>query len=476
MGNQRSGVHQLIIQQASSLLNPNNPAAGSILNDLANLVQSRYTEQQLVNNGVNPLELGQFLTPWVTNFCQLIAAEIQRTQQQQQPTSFGGFGQQVSAPMNTANIYGATVLPTVAPPVVEPPIQLVSPTKPKYPGHPDSEKILETLVNNTQLWDETTGNFDPPRSKAVSVDTYKTCRKGDIRLSYTKFNYKICENDSLSMYQRMSKLIAGEYFRGWWLHHVIGKQFLHIPMATETFLELSTRATESYKEERWSGIFREIERGTMADWNTLSRSLSHYFSSRLRTVIRKDGTGLRGINALSDITDLRHPTKTNKSNQHQNYTMRLDQALNRLFATLFNPENIITIDDPHIGDLINCDDISYYKDGFTKYDYGTFDDKGDRKVLLKEILGKNTVLRLPLEFMVTNALSGEDLSRLLDVDNPETLYPHDYEQILSVLARDVPQSEVLSELIWAPCIKNQPMRTFLLGYDLDDKLNITAHT
>ena len=80
---QRSGYHSFIVQQASSRLHPNNPAAVQHLNSLTDLVQSRYTEQQL-KAGVSRFELAQFLTPWVTNFCQLIAAEIQN-----QPGMYG---------------------------------------------------------------------------------------------------------------------------------------------------------------------------------------------------------------------------------------------------------------------------------------------------------------------------------------------------------------------------------------------------
>lgn len=371
-------------------------------------------------NGINPSDVEQILRPWIRKV--LSDLTIQQGGMQQQPNVYYPQQQQgytYPPPQNDSVGYiyhsvggnrDTSQQQPVSMPVsarAENPTEIrpASPEVSMQAFHDPNTINVELLERPLHVREDPTG--------IVKLGAYREDTNNRIRLSSTDVTMVVAENNINDAAAKAIKNMPSDVSRGIYANVVSYKELLHIPMKTETFRKLTEKLFEvsglggdgvAKGNNWWRDVVGAMGSLTISEYKALETVLLTILNPLIFRLLRTSQNAfIAGIEELKDLHELDDPRSKLVVTQHTHYLHCLNAIVCMSFQQMLDPRNLVGPDDKNIGDFIHCDQIEFYRDGRSKYDYGTFDDVGSRKAFINEMMETNTVLRVPRKFILTNA-------------------------------------------------------------------------
>ena len=415
-----------------------------IQQEVASVIDKACPPQQRGQAGLHDNDYRQILHGWINQRLGHYMQLLQQQQQQQQAGFFGqqqapqprGFPQQAygtqglvggaqSNPMQGAgggfDIYGTnTPCPPQTPqapqwsaqhPVSQP---YESPTMPQQPA-PTPEPKRESLDLEIGTEQEVA-----PRAKDIQVNAYKIGGMNNYRFSIVALSTWRAFNNDLDVFKYVYRNMPLTAYQGRWAWVIEYPEFIHIPMATQKFLDLRKKAQASYEDTKdWAAalaaIGNEVPRNV---WKTLNESLTTEWNRQAMTYLR-DASNIGAYTDIDVIDEdvqelLTSPQKVSvgsNPNFVQTVSTLADEAVRALLVdNTFEINNkkvhqIITDSDANVGDILFTDGIHMTKNGLTERDFGISPTTVDTTECLKDIFDTHTVLRKRRSVLITNVVS-----------------------------------------------------------------------
>ena len=412
-------VDELFSQNGSSLLM-------DLLGFMDRNTQGRWQQQ----NAISESELNAVIDAWLRNAVPFIRGEIAKASgRQSQPIGMGmpgGFG--------------------YTPP------QIVNPTAMMYdsPQRPTSRatsQFGDTLVNDFTSQAEDTSDYELPRQvnlelrKAtnaelqatqggiVEVSNYYTGEHDRTRILTAEISLRVPQNSGHEAARDVFQTAPQEVIRGTHVNIIRYEELFHIPMGYTTFSTLADEVWTAFSKD--NGGWREANKvlGTRprGEWNVLDKSLCQLLNPAMARRIRSSQISIPPIIGISSIDDLASMDDRNANYpvaRHPNYWSTFDSVVTSVFKHMFNPKNRIGPEDVHFGDFVHCDDVLFYDNGHSKYDYGVFSERVDRQEFINRMLAENTVVRIPSSVLMTNAIDPRLIARVKKGDQWSQIILH----------------------------------------------------
>lgn len=261
--------------------------------------------------------------------------------------------------------------------------------------------------------------------------------------SYTRYailTQKKRFNDPLEAFLATAECIPSEYFHSRWMHEIAYRQLVHIPISTQKYIEVvkkmndyvkSVSPREKTKEGEttnefllfrypWADVLSRLGEENRNTWNTIDKLLTpvinNYLYRYFRLIETQRAPQISSIGDLPDLADVRNGLKIA---DHGAYPIRVYTAIYMAFKTYFNLDNVVNVDDNHFGDMVSCNKVSYFKNGYTEYDYGCYATDEERMNFRKDIAENHTVMRIPRRLLVTNIFP-QELVQMIKRIPPDT--------------------------------------------------------
>ena len=370
-------------------------------------------------NGINVYDLDRILRPWIRNT--LNAITTQQGGGMQQPNTYyppqqQGYGYN---PMNESvgHIYHSTggnrepapTQPAATPiPVNQTSRMELSPATPEVSMQAFNDPNTITI----ELLEKPLHIRDDPTS-IIKLGGYREDTNHRIRLSSTDITLLVAENNIAAAAKKVVRSMPNDISRGTFANVVQYKEIFHVPMKTATFRKLTERLFEVSGlgaegavrgNNWWRDVVAAMGTLTMSEHKALETLFLQILNPLIFRLLRTSQNAfIGGIDEIKDLHELDNPRSKLVVTQHTGYLQSLNAIVSMSFQQMLDPRNLVGVDDMNIGDFVHCDKIEFYRDGRNKYDYGTFDDVGQRNAFIAEMMETNTVLRLPRKFILTNA-------------------------------------------------------------------------
>lgn len=330
---------------------------------------------------------------------------------------------------------------------------------------PDSDDVKRTLCD-----DEIFSQFkdDSVKSNLLEIRVYKE--------SYTRYaslTQKRRFNEPLESFLATAACIPSEYFHSRWMHEINYRQLVHIPINTEKYLDIITRI-ENYVASvalvpdgdtiteddvtltryPWQAILKLLGDENRNTWDIIDKLITPVINNYLYRYFRLlDTRKAPQISTIADMEDLADVRNGLKVADHGAYPIRVYTVAYMALKTYFNRDNVISIDDKHFGDFIACNKVSYFKNGYTEYDYGCMATEDERIKFRQAMMSNHTVLRIPRRLLITNILPKE-LVNSLKKHAPDTNPPF-----------IIPKNTFISNLLYTVEAETKPISQALIHVD-----------
>ena len=413
-------VAQPLYQEMMQYISPNsnNPA---LLQEYCQYIEGQVPYQRWAS-GIQGGELERIAWPWIESKLKVIFSMSQQRQR-----SGGGYGGQAMTPGG----YGSMMSPQTPvlysdgspggggqqqqPPYYPPPQQQpqssyqVQPQQHQPPPPPPQER--QSMPTQIQLSESNTEHFDKTSDNAAFKNKNYACGEVEnIRVSFSTFEFYRSENTIEESHLSLRQMIPGEYMRGYWTHMVNANILFYVPMKTEKFLKIATEVAPILKDG-WKAVVENIGNRTNTEFTILDRILVKLINYRIDSRLRVKNSGHIIIESVNDLAEVRE-TDALLASKHNDYRYALDNIIESVFQSFFDPSYVIEDTDKHFGDFVHCHDVKHYDKGYTEYDYGMFSEPKERKDFFEKLMEKNTVLRRSTLYLATNMVDDIDLSRV----------------------------------------------------------------
>lgn len=432
---------QRIQQALLNNISPNVPGA-ALVQDL-NSTLDRLATPDAWNRGIQDQDIVRALTPWLVAHCQAIQQRIYGAQPMMgMGVGMGGMpmaGQQMMMPQSAfANPYaagqavGSTALPsttsmydtsTAATQQPQQPVQQAQPQpvqqQPQQPAASSISSAWNKPMTTQQQppaqpiqlqWRTAPAADIPAMSGQIELSGYSLSQLGDMRVSYDRLNVKTPVNSTAELMRLLAvPALPADLLRGCWTHHVDYRRLVHLPLGTERFLEIRALVADAYVNKGgWEAALQVIESLHRTEDNLINKAVTARINELMvRRMIPSDDLGYKlTLDNLGDLRELNDPNCGAKVAQMAGYGTRLSAIITKVFAEFFIADTVIDENDPHLGDVIACADVHYYKNGTNKTDLVSLADP-DHATMIKEILAANTVMRHSRQAIVSNGLPDE---------------------------------------------------------------------
>lgn len=391
----------------------------------------QYINQQTNGSWVNGIHQDQMvgiLKPWVNDA--LARIEQQLNQQAQPMGNFpqqqgympqAGFMQPIGM-SSTGSIYDANPAPAQQQPAPQmPQIQTWAPMVDSVATLPEREFSMENLdlgrPISFNLIPTDTLQHHPKPGNVVDVKNYREGVFEDTRLSTIDIELNTAENNAADAARKAVAYSPNEVLRGLYANIVYYKEIFHIPMKHVEFKKIAERIGTAFyatKGQRdWRDAVKIMGELTRAEHKIIETALLKLLNPSIAKYLRtSDGYSIVNIGEIDDLRELDDPRSTLKVTHHAQYLNRLNEIVGRAFENLIKPSNLIEADDINFGDFVHCNQIEFWHDNRSKYDYGTYPEKVDRLKFIESMTDSHTVLRINKCLVVTNALDSRLVSNI----------------------------------------------------------------
>ena len=399
-----------------NLANPNSPLFQSLVNHLENQSRGQW------RNGLNQTEIYTLIRGWAPTALQTVEMFLRQQQGQigypqpgfggqmpQQGMYGGGFVQPMGNP--TSNLYDSNQggVPPQQPQTTVQTARPVPQTTPHMSSFETGRNIVFEL-NRAPVGDIITSS---PIGEALRISNYMTCEYEKERLLSSNIALLMAQNTARDAGLLVQRIAPQEVMRGVYVNVMIFAELFHIPMAYERFKVVSETVTKLIDGPDWRTALATLRKREYDEFKTISDALSVLISqSMYRRMRLSSGQALLGIDSIDDLATLDDRNADFDVVRHAGYWTTFNGIVSKALQNLFTPDHLIGPQDKNFGDFINCDAINYYKDGRTKFDYGTFRENADYKQFIDGMLSVSTVVRIPRVMILTNALDPQLIARV----------------------------------------------------------------
>jgi hypothetical protein len=242
------------------------------------------------------------------------------------------------------------------------------------------------------------------------------------RLTSIEITLRFAQNTARDAALFVIKGAPQELLRNWFAHVVWFRELFHIPIGLAKFREIAAGVWDAFfhnKQFDWEAAYAALQQTSNSDWlivdAALCRLLNASIARRLRT--SSDDTTERmdtieSIDTIDDLQELNDPLSKFTVTHHAEYLSAFRTLVMRAFKNIFEPGFLIMPGDPNFGDFIGCEDVKFYHEGWSKYDFGTLPTRADDQILIGEMLKNHTVLRIPRAAILTNAVDLQLIRRV----------------------------------------------------------------
>jgi hypothetical protein len=179
-----------------------------------------------------------------------------------------------------------------------------------------------------------------------------------------------------------------------------------------------------------------------------------------------------GIENLDDLSVMDDRNANFAIAKHSKYWPTFNKIVEAAVNDLFDPDNVVKPTDVNFGDFVHCKAISFWSDGHSKYDYGTFPERVDQQQFITKMMAANTVVRVPKAAVLTNALDPRLIAKIQAGAPADQTPVHSVNTVGTALLNKVKYLE-RAEVDAVLCLEQtgwRPLGQLKLGRTLDDDL------
>lgn len=365
--------------------------------------------------GIHQQTLEQYLRAWIREAIAFIVNTLQQNRMNMQPMM-----QPMMQPTNpTSSIYNSPI-PVQQQPVFQP--QQGAGTMRGLGVAPQTVDSISTefdLGSDVVLSLRKTPLVDIPKTAAggaLEFDNYQTGDHERDRLVTIDTILRLAQNKAVEAGRIVYDIAPQEVIRGLFANVIRYYELFHIPVGYQQFRVIAEEVGKAYynKEKTdWRTAIEALSARPRAEWRIINDALCQLLNSvihlRLRTT---DGAMIESIDTLDDLNILDDRNSTLTVTKHSNYWSIFNSLVTAMIDRLFNPKSLINPSDPNFGDFIQCQNVRFYFEGRSKYDYGTFVEMVDKTKFIEQMMATNTVLRVPKAIILTNAIDPRLITQL----------------------------------------------------------------
>lgn len=395
-------LYQLVMQNIAS---PGAPLFNDLFDHLDNV-----TNRSWRYNGIHEQELRRTLKPWLESALDHTLKYLrQQSGMMQSQQGYGlqnsGFGQAPSTPtygVGSGNDQTSFQQPVQA---------SIIPSFQNTTVKPDGTSSGYNQGGPVMLNLKRVPTIDIPNTGANSVihiSGYSTGDHEKDRIITTDVTLRMAHNNAQSVGRIVYDESPQDVVRGLFANVIRYHELFHIPIGYHQFLTIAEEIGAAYyKKEKndWRIAIEAINSRKRAEWNIINEALIRLlFPAIFRRLRTSDGGVIDKIDSIDDLSILDDRNAKIKVAQHPDYWSTFNNLVMSAIERLFDPTTLIKPDDKNFGDFIHCNAVKFYRNGLSKYDYGTFIERVDKDSFVKQLLESNTVIRVPRVVILTNAL------------------------------------------------------------------------
>lgn len=468
IGQRNPQLYQVFLQQ---LQNQNSGLFRSLVDYLQQKTQGRWAQE-----GIHEQQFYAELKPWIDQYLSVIDRELSQMMAQRQQSPYmpmagtqpgfgmGGMGMQSSVfdpggPPSTPMTMAMPVAPQSA----------VAPT-------PQAANLYHANRGTPVMFDLRSSpriTFQAPVNGVLTFSDYLCADFEGERIITSQIALVMAENSAQTAVAHIFREAPADLMRGTYANIVRYRELIHIPLSFTVFRDIAAAVWDAYHEKRdWKRALMMLDKRNHGEWERMTQVLLHLLNPLIHQYLRTTGGALiEEIDSLNDLHTLDDHHSVLTVTHHARYWETLSEIITAAFDQIFDPIHQIHPNDPTFGDFVHCQDVAFFHDHRSKYDYGTFADKAKQSAFIDKMLEHNTVLRVPRSFVFTNALERSMIESIAQSRFADQVLPKDLQTIGGALLVKLEQlyPRDISALI---CLDKsmspaQYMRTIHFGRTLD---------